>query len=230
MNRRKQFVRWRPASTSSPSATRPQSVWPTSLSGCAPDQTGLKAIQETRPSSPCPPHPRPPPDQATAPRPATPDDRPVWWQRPSWRADGPAGQGRSHMDIAVGVDTDDDLLGSGGAMVVVVMAVPLLDKGRWLRPAERTDTTATSLWRQAPVRSPSLGRCTPEQPPRPGSTDHGTGTRPVKQRSDPGRSNPGIITVNKTGVSGAAGPCGLPRSTRRLICPCNMPQMCPKPT
>jgi hypothetical protein len=40
---------------------------------------------------------------------------------------------------------------------MVVMAVSLLDKGRWLAPAERADNTATSLWRQAPVRSRSLG-------------------------------------------------------------------------
>ena len=52
------------------------------------------------------------------------------------------------MDLAVGVDTDGDLLGSGCGMVV--MAVSLLDKGRWLAPAERADTTAMGLWRQAP--------------------------------------------------------------------------------
>jgi hypothetical protein len=47
------------------------------------------------------------------------------------------------------------LIGSDCAMVV--MAVSLPDKGGWLLPAERADSTATSLAAQAPVRSRSLG-------------------------------------------------------------------------
>jgi len=59
------------------------------------------------------------------------------------------------VDIAVGVDPDRDLIGSDGAMVV--MAVSLPDKGGWLLPAERADSTATSLAAPAPVRSRWLG-------------------------------------------------------------------------
>src|SRR5215203_6015876 len=47
------------------------------------------------------------------------------------------------------------LIGSDCAMVV--MAVSLPDNGGWLLPAERADSTATSLAAQAPVRSRSLG-------------------------------------------------------------------------
>jgi hypothetical protein len=63
--------------------------------------------------------------------------------------------GVGDVDIAVGVDPDrdPDRLGvcDGGE------AVSLLDKGGWLMPAERADSTATSLAAQAPVRSRSLG-------------------------------------------------------------------------
>jgi len=40
---------------------------------------------------------------------------------------------------------------------MVVMAVSLPDKGGWLLPAERADSTATSLAAPAPVRSRWLG-------------------------------------------------------------------------
>jgi hypothetical protein len=65
------------------------------------------------------------------------------------------------MNLAVTVDTDNDpaqlrvcdggdgRLGSG--------------QGPMAAPAERADTTATSLWRQAPVRSRSLGWCSPRR-------------------------------------------------------------------
>jgi hypothetical protein len=42
-------AQWRPASTSSPTATRPPSPSPTSSSGYGPDPTDPEAIRETRP-------------------------------------------------------------------------------------------------------------------------------------------------------------------------------------
>src|SRR5215216_7779066 len=45
----------------------------------------------------------------------------------------------------------------GSACAMVVMAVSLPGQGGWLLPAERADSTATSLAAQAPVRSRSLG-------------------------------------------------------------------------
>jgi hypothetical protein len=96
--------------------------------------------------------------------------------------------GAGHMDIAVGVDTDDDPArlgvcdGGDGRLPS--------GQGPMAAPAEGTDNTATSLWRQAPVRSPSLGWCSPEQSPRSEPTDHGKGTRPVKQRVRPRPQQP----------------------------------------
>ena len=72
----------------------------------------------------------------------------------SWPGDGRTVVGDGDVDIAVGVDPDRDPDRLGCAMVV--MAASLL-QGGWLLPAERADSTATSLAAQAPVRSRSLG-------------------------------------------------------------------------
>ena len=126
--------------------------------------------------------------------------------------------GAGHMDIAVGVDADDD----PGRLWLCDCGDGRLPSGQgsMAAPAERADNTATSLWRQAPVRSRSLGWCSPEQSPRPGSTAHGKGTRPVKQRVRPGPQQPTHHRSEiKTGISETPGPFGLPRSMPGLTWP-----------
>jgi hypothetical protein len=68
-------------------------------------------------------------------------------------------QGAGDMKVAVGVDADGDPArlgvcdGSDGRLPS--------GQGPMAAPAERADNTATRLWRQAPVRSRSLGWCSP---------------------------------------------------------------------
>jgi hypothetical protein len=68
-------------------------------------------------------------------------------------------EGAGDMHLTVGVDTNGDptwleLCDGGDGRLPS-------GQGSMAAPAERADNTATSLWRQAPVRSGSLGWCSP---------------------------------------------------------------------
>ncbi len=71
-----------------------------------------------------------------------------WWQPRRWPGVDPAGRGTGHMHLAVGVDAPDDPPGVGvcdgddGRLPS--------GQGSMVAPAERADTTARSLGRQAP--------------------------------------------------------------------------------
>jgi hypothetical protein len=68
-------------------------------------------------------------------------------------------QGAGDMKVAVGVDADGD----PGRLELCDGGDGRLPSGQgpMAAPAGRADSTATSLWRQAPVRSRSLGWCSP---------------------------------------------------------------------